>query len=335
MRRLLPWLSLLLLRLVASAQQVPQTGLVAHYALDGTARDSSPGAHHGTVQGGVTATADRNGVAAKAMLFDGTTGRIVVPHAGPLDSLTTQLSLAAWVRIDQYWWAGYNTDTAPILSKTSSVGVTPAQYNLRIVKMNHNISTHQSIQFFPVSGWGSMSVPDIPLRQWAHFAVTYDGNQVSFYRNGQLMSQELVPNPLWAEACPLYLGYDASRFGLPYLNGALDEVCLYNRALTPTEVAGLASRNVTPTQPAQARLALRVYPNPADGGVCYLQPGPAARGAATLSIIDALGRVVRRQAVSVASGAALPFSTAGLFAGLYSVRLQTAAGTGETRLLVQ
>ncbi|MGQ9733280.1 MAG: LamG-like jellyroll fold domain-containing protein [Candidatus Zipacnadales bacterium] len=78
-----------------------------------------------------------------------------------------------------------------------------------------------------------------PLDQWVHYAGTYDGQQIKAYLNGMLTETTLAPGRLRASDEPLYIGALAPQ-DRP-LDGSLDEVRIYNRALTDAEVHVLAT----------------------------------------------------------------------------------------------
>jgi len=75
----------------------------------------------------------------------------------------------------------------------------------------------------------------MPLDEWAHVAVTYDGSTLSFYLNGGLDTQETVSFVFGSSDESLILGADLPG-GDEYFEGVMDEVRIYNRALLPGEV---------------------------------------------------------------------------------------------------
>jgi endonuclease I len=79
---------------------------------------------------------------------------------------------------------------------------------------------------------------------------------------------------------------------------------------------------------------LELYPNPATGRVSLRLPGAATRSA-TIEVLDALGRTVRQFTAPVGEATAATLELAGLPAGLYAVRLRTAAGLYLGRLVVE
>ena len=74
-----------------------ETGLIAHYTLDGHAQDASPHANHGSPGATLVATTDRFGTPGAAYEFNGTNSYITVPNSASLASPTTAITMSAWV----------------------------------------------------------------------------------------------------------------------------------------------------------------------------------------------------------------------------------------------
>jgi PKD repeat protein len=75
---------------------------------------------------------------------------------------------------------------------------------------------------------------DLSLGQWSHLAVVFNGSQVQFYVNGLLVSTQPLAATIQARGRPLHIGADIRP--LQFYKGLLDEVQIYNRALTSSEV---------------------------------------------------------------------------------------------------
>ena len=82
---------------------------------------------------------------------------------------------------------------------------------------------------------------------------------------------------------------------------------------------------------AGAAAAGRLYPNPAHGSATVAMP--AGPGPATLTLLDALGRVVRTQ--SAATGHDYSLDLAGLTPGVYALRVQAGAAVATQQLVVE
>src|SRR5262249_22250503 len=74
----------------------------------------------------------------------------------------------------------------------------------------------------------------LPLGAWTHPAGTYNGSRVRLYVNGTLVRSIAVTGSMPNSSNPLRIGGD-SVWG-EYFNGLIDEVRIYNRALSATEI---------------------------------------------------------------------------------------------------
>ena len=96
-----------------------------------------------------------------------------------------------------------------------------------------------------------------------------------------------------------------------------------------------ACATVLATRGTSARTGLELYPNPATGRVSLRLPSGQAARPATIELLDALGRPVRRFAALVGDAATASLELAGLPAGIYAVRVGTAGGQFVGRLVVE
>jgi hypothetical protein len=74
----------------------------------------------------------------------------------------------------------------------------------------------------------------LPLNQWNHLAVVFNGSQVQYYLNGAPITTVSLPATITARGNPFQLGADNNT--QQFFKGSLDEVRIYNRALTALEI---------------------------------------------------------------------------------------------------
>jgi len=86
---------------------------------------------------------------------------------------------------------------------------------------------------------------------------------------------------------------------------------------------------------ALVRGALEIYPNPATETVQLRLPGAAGSRAATIELLDALGRSVRQRTAAIGAGEAAAVDLHGLPAGFYAVRVRCAEATYVGRVVVR
>jgi hypothetical protein len=211
------------------------TGLVAHWAFDegkGTSvSDVSGTGNHGTTANGTGWAA---GVIGGAGSFDGIDDGVFV-SASPSLSMTGALSISAWVQL--------RAASSSMQIMISRNFVADARgYTLRI-----NSSPAQTAEFVISSDctlvFSVTSAAPIPIGEWVHLVGVFEPSvALHLYRNGTLDSTVAAGVP--ASQCDnkqsLALGRRIPGSGVVNpLNGLLDEVRVYDRVLTATEVAQL------------------------------------------------------------------------------------------------
>ena len=234
-------------------------GLVASYAFDengGTiAADDSGNNHTGTIAG-ATWTVGRFGA---GLEFNGATAWVTVPHAAPL-ALTTAMTLEAWVYPRAL--SGWNT----VIMKERSSGLAYALY------ANDNSPKPAAyVRLDGASGSNGTSGPaPLALNTWTHLAATYDGATLTLVVNGTYTYRYPTSGLMASSSGPLRIGGNA-LWG-EYFTGVIDEVRVYNRALSMTEIqadmgtpiggSAVVSRAVESRQFSGARAGIRPAPAP-------------------------------------------------------------------------
>jgi len=81
---------------------------------------------------------------------------------------------------------------------------------------------------------------NIPLNAWTHVAMTFDSASGQFvaYVNGQAVNSLQSPGAIYATARNVFIGREDSFSPRPF-NGLIDEVAVYNRALSAAEIQGI------------------------------------------------------------------------------------------------
>ena len=74
----------------------------------------------------------------------------------------------------------------------------------------------------------------LTLNQWSHLSIVFDGSQARFYVNGTLVATVSLAATLTARSGSLRLGADINT--QQFFKGSLDEVRVYNRALSAAEI---------------------------------------------------------------------------------------------------
>ena len=213
------------------------SGLVLCMSMDGNANDSTKYNNHGTKIGGISNTIDRNGKSNSALSFNGTNAYIEVPSASSIQ-LTNELTISLWINQNSTSTQGYRL--VDKITATTGDGYlfdtyghpTNATWRGRTTRfVNKEVN------------WHSNNKP-YNLNSWVHVAVTHKNGLVSYYTNGVLdTSYSHSVTALNINTLPLRIGA-----GNPlnfYFNGAMDDLKIYRRALTATEVSNLYTKPFT------------------------------------------------------------------------------------------
>jgi hypothetical protein len=218
-------------------------GLVAAYSFNegsGTAvTDASGNGNTGAISGATWTTSGRFG---GALSFNGTNAWVTVNDAPSLD-LTTAFTMEAWVnpRMPLGWQV--------VALKEQSNDLVYAMYANTPADNPSSVASIGGIAFAAVPAQGDL---EVPANVWTHLTTTYDGSTLRLYSNGVEVGNLAVSGQMPVSPGPLRIGGD-SIWG-EYFDGLIDEVRIYNRALTPAEIQADMYSPVTP--PSFSSLAL-------------------------------------------------------------------------------
>jgi len=219
-------------------------GLVAYYPFNGNVNDGSGNGNNGSVHGAVLTT-DRHGNPNSAFDFDGVGNYLEVPHSPSLQP-PTELSVCAWVRPASFYTGICQAND--IVHK----GVADHEAGCYVLRYTDNgISNDcfdindldQHFDFWIVFDDYDRRVVRgtrrVMLNDWQFVVGTYDGSSMKLYVNGILDASFQTSGSLRINTRNLFIGKD-DHTQYPYLvNGKIDDVRIYNRALTATEVQNL------------------------------------------------------------------------------------------------
>jgi hypothetical protein len=213
----------------------PASGLVAYYPFSGNASDASGNGNDGTVNG-ATLTTDRFGNAGMAYSFNGTNNSIVIPASSSLDFTgTRQFAFSCWINSTSYnhqmiGFKGAALDT-PYPNEWAVV-IEPDK-TLRF-KVNADAS-NLTYSYLTTSA-------SLQINTWSHVVAMWDGigGTMKFYLNGSLIgSISAISHIVSLSTQPLYIGY----VGDGPFGGAIDDIRIYDRTLSDSEIAALYAEN--------------------------------------------------------------------------------------------
>ena len=207
-----------------------RNGLVAFWTGDGHAKDSL-GKHHGTIQGNVKYTTSRNGKANGAFSFNGKKGSVKILDKPELDT-DFAFTLSAWVNLRAY--EDSNGVRGPIVSKWSDYGLSFVRDGRAVFFVSENFAQKKYESL--------LSKAVIPKNAWTHLAGTFDRGTVKLYINGRLEVSRVSTkvkrlDPAENKNDDVLIG---AQYNTNAFNGALDDVGIWNRALSDVEMAAIA-----------------------------------------------------------------------------------------------
>jgi hypothetical protein len=190
--------------------------------------------------------------------------------------------------------------------------------------------------------------PQLPLRTWTHLAATYDGSTQRLYMNGELVGTRPQAGEITVSGGRLRIGGNSISDD-EHFTGYIDEVRVYNRALTQAEIAAdsktavvglLLSRSPDRSNPVPlnglsvsgtiyvhyVRIGQDAESNPVKQVAFWLDnPNPSAPTGAAL-------RTEQRSPFDFGgtadSGAARGFDTIGLSPGVHTITAQVTLRDG-------
>jgi hypothetical protein len=286
----------LLLFSVCLHAQIPTDKLIGFYPFSGNANDESGNGYHATTSGTLLNT-DRFANTAKSYSFNGNGNYITL--GSDFDVLPRTVSL---------WFNTANTDYSfsyGSIFQSDHPGLVYGNTGMVIKDMN-------GYKKLLITIAGVSDTVDILPNRWYNVAVVTDINkEILYYVDGQQVGQKYVKS--YNKSVN---GIDKAIVGAgrgsvnSYFKGIIDDIRIYNRKLTPTEIALIKNEgacakkiqvidtliikaNLTGSNPDLYEHSILVYPNPAkDYVVIDCGPNYASISHFSLKIVNAIGQNV-------------------------------------------
>ena len=214
----------------------PPSGLVAWWPAEGNANDIV-GTNNGALFGGASFA---GGEVGQAFSFDGTNGYVQIPDSDALKP--ANVTIEAWVWLDPNLPSNNGGEQIVFKKNTSTAWF--EGYSLSKTTINNGDGTYSDRFQFCVSRAGDqVAINSQTIAQrgvWYHVGATYDGNQSILYINGVAEVSATPGFALDYDTDPVFIGTTGTW--APYLGmfgGRIDEVSIYNRALSAAEIAAI------------------------------------------------------------------------------------------------
>ncbi|HYC30553.1 MAG TPA: LamG domain-containing protein [Chitinophagaceae bacterium] len=211
---------------------------MAYYPFNGNANDESGNGNNATPKGGIALTTNRNDNANSAYLFDGVDDYLELNGTASLDP--QRLSISLWFMMDgngkmQLIGNNDNADGYPTLYGTTLNYFAPGAHFM--VRPPNTCGTNSDAPNEYVQANFSFT-----SGKWYCYAATYDGLKARIYVDGALIGEENISFPTLAQCTGTTFKIGRWWNGdVLAFKGKIDEVRIYNRALSLDEVKMLCA----------------------------------------------------------------------------------------------
>jgi len=260
---------------------VPTNGLVSWWPFNGNANDESGNGNNGQIINAVL-VADRNGNPNAAYSFDGSDDWISVPdHISLRPSL---ISLSCWINQN-------NLNLAQLIYKGNDSNGGNEMYALN---SSLNFAIKNGSNCNPLQGWQQcLATNNSMVNTWHHIVCTFDGTTMKIYYDAALIGSfnfsGIIDNCVGGE---LRFGKTWSQEPF-YFNGIMDDIGMWDRALTAQEITDLFNGSTTVgVNSSIISSKWNVFPNPARTHITVDYGNFNAMSGYTLKIVNSVGQTV-------------------------------------------
>jgi hypothetical protein len=208
---------------------LPSNGLVAWYPFNGNANDESGNGNDGMVYPQATLTVDRNNQLNSAFQFNGSTSSAIQSQS-PINLTFSGLSASLFFNANNFLSA--SSGDQKMISGTGNIpfqfGYNNGGVTLEVYDINGSLTFVTLPYVFTSNTWNSIA-----------FSVNLSGH-IFIYVNGVANDMGVSPASLRVMQSGSFLIGMASSYSWPSpFSGKLDDIAIYNRALTPEEITAL------------------------------------------------------------------------------------------------
>jgi len=225
---------------------VPSNGLVGWWPFNGNANDASGNGNNGTVNGAIL-IADRFAVANKAFGFNNLNDLISVTNCTPTFNNNAQ-TLSVWFKFNSQY-----TSSSLAILKNGTPYVNG--FDLFIDQNNGAYGLNNYLVGLLLGNGASVTFisNQSELGQWANITTTYDGQSIKIYLNGILKGVSLFAGSINSPNNNIVIGQWDNLTPPNTFNRNIDDIGIWNRALTQQEITdlyqGLAAPQANITTP--------------------------------------------------------------------------------------
>ena len=318
-------------------------GLVGYWPFCGNANDDSGHGNNGTVNG-ATLTNDRFGNSNSAYDFDGIDDGITLP-GNVLPYNANSYSISFWCKLNI---VSSHTDSWTVFDDRDNLGF-DSKGRFIVNVNNSNDAWYQMSDAGP-----QVHTSNFSTTTWTNIICVYDNlnNQMILYKDGVFVSSvPCTSNWYLPGNRPLNIGrgespvqFTPNSYYVEHWQGEIDDIGIWNRALTPSEISQLYNQNqcftnttvtdtlvinvgqLSYTNPIAYANNITLYPNPANTQVNISFNNITDLSGGTINIINSLGQQVATTPITLSgTSTSLSLTTWG-GTGLYFVQILNAQG---------
>jgi hypothetical protein len=272
---------------------VPTNGLVGWWPFNGNANDESGNGNNGTVDGAIL-TDDRFGNTESSYGFNGISDLIsITTSTHPTGNVEITYSLWIYSLNNSGNNALLNVGDNGITNKRSAIGNEITGGISYIAQANDVASNYFS-----------------SLNQWHNIVITKVGETVNFFLDGILLNDGNITSGQDITNTKIVFGSNGTNWGGgEFFNGKLDDIGIWNRALTEEEIQNLYNANIcydhvtvtdtliinfnmTGFNPVTYDHSIEIYPNPTSDHITINYGDFIGLNGYTLSIFNPMGQLV-------------------------------------------
>jgi hypothetical protein len=217
---------------------------------DGTANDKW-NRNNGKLMGGAKIV--DGGKVGKAVDLNGKDAYVEVPHGASIEAMSKAYTVSAWAKVRK------GADHSAIVFKGQKIG----WGDLYLFRIATTSNTNLTWGGCPKGTEGWFATDNVyKINEWIHVALTADGKNITAYLNGatpKATGGGTNPNPIAGPYQtfpdqPIRIGLGVGRGGdlnvKDYVDGLIDEVVIFSRALSAAEITSLSTFDFsTPVEP--------------------------------------------------------------------------------------
>jgi hypothetical protein len=201
-----------------------------------TFHDTSGFGNNATCSGDTCPVTGVPGVVGTALSFDGVDDYIQIPHNAEFDQIEDQdkVSVAVWFNVNE-WYNGYIFSIVNQYEADNDLGW---EFDINYYGMQFITWTYNEDNSCPF---------DFNTNEWYHVAISFDRSlgMIQYYVNGnQICNNSFSGDIHDTTGEPMYIGYNPSG-GDEYSNGLIDELYIFNRALSSDEIMAIYQRGLS------------------------------------------------------------------------------------------